>query len=41
MYPRITQRPNRNGSTVALAEYAWNAAIKRAEAQTAQPRGDG
>jgi transposase len=36
MYLRITQRRNRDGSTVAyyaLAENAWNAAAKRSEAQ--------
>jgi hypothetical protein len=36
MYLRITQRQNRDGSTVAyyaLAENAWNAAAKRAEAR--------
>jgi len=36
MYLRITQRQNRNGSTVvyyALAENAWNATAKRAEAR--------
>jgi Transposase DDE domain len=36
MYLRITQRRNRDGSTVAyyaLAENAWNAATKRSEAQ--------
>jgi hypothetical protein len=36
MYLRVTQRRNRDGSTVAyyaLAENAWNAAAKRSEAQ--------
>ena len=36
MYLRITERRNRDGSTVAyyaLAENAWNAAAKRAEAR--------
>src|ERR1700721_2562757 len=36
MYLRITQRRNRDGSTVAyyaLAENVWNAAAKRSEAQ--------
>src|SRR6202167_3065926 len=36
MYLRITQRRNRDGSTVAyyaLAENAWNAGAKRSEAQ--------
>ena len=36
MYLRMTQRRNRDGSTVAyyaLAENAWNAAAKRAEAR--------
>ena len=36
MYLRITERRNRDGSTVAyyaLAENAWNAATKRSEAQ--------
>src|SRR6201996_1528146 len=36
MYLRITQRQNRDGSTVsyyALAENAWNATAKRAEAR--------
>src|SRR6202035_1798391 len=36
MYLRITQRQNRDGSTVsyyALAENAWNADAKRAEAR--------
>src|SRR5260370_39230615 len=36
MYLRITERRNRDGSTVAyyaLAESAWNAAAKRAEAR--------
>ena len=36
MYLRITQRQNRDGSTVvyyALAENVWNAAAKRAEAR--------
>src|SRR5712691_9229607 len=36
MYLRITERRNRDGSTVAyyaLAEKAWNAAAKRAEAR--------
>jgi hypothetical protein len=36
MYLRITQRQNRDGSTVAyyaLAENTWNAAAKRAEAR--------
>ena len=36
MYLRITERHNRDGSTVsyyALAENIWNAAAKRAEAR--------
>src|SRR5712691_10131254 len=36
MYLRITERRNRDGSTVAyyaLAENAWNAAAKRSEAR--------
>jgi hypothetical protein len=36
MYLRITERRNRDGSTVAyyaLAENSWNAAAKRAEAR--------
>jgi hypothetical protein len=36
MYMRITERRNRDGSTVAyyaLAENTWNAAAKRAEAR--------
>ena len=36
MYLRITERRNRDGSTVAyyaLAENTWNAAAKRAEAR--------
>ena len=44
MYPRLTERRNRDGSTVAyyaLAENLWNVASKRAEARVVHSFGRG